>query len=100
MENSTPYTDPERFFDYRCDHCGQPFCERVHVMNMTLDHIEEEACLSCLANEYNKTEAEMAKFCWDYVQARECFKTPWMHFNAKTCPHQANATCHCQLEAT
>lgn len=69
-------------------------------MNMTLDRIEEEFCLACLSAEYGKTQAEMADYCWEYVQARDCFKTPWMNFDAKPCPKQTTQTCHCQKEAS
>ena len=84
------------FFDYRCDACGAPFCERIHVMNLTLDRIETELCMDCLAKEYNMPPAEMADYTWDYVQARDCFKNPWESFNASACPKISLQQCFCQ----
>ncbi|MEB3286919.1 MAG: hypothetical protein VKJ04_05405 [Vampirovibrionales bacterium] len=84
------------FFDYRCDACGTPFCERVHVMNLALDRIEEEFCLACLSQEYAMAEPEMADYTWDYVQARDCFKSPWENFDAATCPKIEAGQCFCQ----
>lgn len=88
--------DFDSFFDYRCDACGELFCERVHVMNMTLDHIDEEFCMSCLSQTHALSEPEMADFAWDYVQRRDCFKTPWEHFDASLCPRIPTQTCYCQ----
>lgn len=86
------------FFDYYCDRCGAPFCERVQVMNLALDYVEEMYCLTCLAAEQGMSEADLAQFAKDYVYSRECFKTPWDNFadKAKACPRLATQTCHCQ----
>lgn len=84
------------FFDYMCDRCGGPFCERVHVMNMALNYIDEEYCLACLSKELGKTEPELADFAWLYVQARDCFKDPWTKFDATACPRIETQNCYCQ----
>jgi hypothetical protein len=86
------------FFIYPCDRCGAPFCERVQVMNLALNYVDEMYCLACLAAEQGMDEAGIAQFAKDYVYARECFKTPWDHFaeQAKTCPRLFTHTCFCQ----
>lgn len=86
----------DSFFDYTCDRCGAPLCERVQVINLALDYVDDLYCLRCLAEEHEKTEAELAAFAKDYVYARECFKTPWDNFNAKACPRLEQNQCYCQ----
>ena len=44
-------------------------------------------------------EAEMAAFAWGYVSERDCFKSPWLAFDASGCPRIAQGTCHCRQEA-
>jgi hypothetical protein len=83
-------------FDYYCARCDAPFCERVHIMNLALNYIDDELCLSCLAADHGQDEAGLSLFVRDYVEARECFKTPWDQFDATGCPRQETATCHCQ----
>lgn len=89
--------DEAAFFDYCCDRCGALFCERVQVMNLALNYVDEMYCLACLAAEQGLGEAEMADFARDYVYARECFKTPWDHFAAQAarCPRLSTGNCHC-----
>jgi hypothetical protein len=84
------------FFDYTCDRCGAPVCERVQIMNLALDYVEELYCLACLAAEQGIREPELADFAKSYVHSRECFKTPWDAFNAACCPKLANHQCYCQ----
>lgn len=84
------------FFDYTCDRCGAPVCERVQIMNLALNYVETLFCLHCLAGEQDLTEAAMAEFAKAYVHARECFKTPWDTFNASACPKISTHTCYCQ----
>ncbi len=84
------------FFDYTCDTCGEPFCERVNIMNLALGFVEDAFCLNCLAQTHNQTEEDMAAFCWDYVKTRDCFKAPWLKFNASVCPKISNKHCYCQ----
>jgi len=86
------------FFDYTCDLCGNPLCERVQIMNLSLDYIEELYCLSCLSQQQGLNEAEMAETAKEYVQGRDCFKTPWDNFGpqARTCPLLKFQLCPCQ----
>lgn len=86
------------FFDYHCDRCDALFCERVQIMNLALNYIDEMFCLSCLAKEQDLSEAEMAQFAKEYVYARECFKTPWDNFSpqAQQCPRLPLQQCFCQ----
>lgn len=90
--------DTSAFFDYACDRCGAPFCERVQIMNLALDYVDEMYCLSCLATEQAMADADLAEFAKDYVYARECFKTPWDNFadKAVTCPKLQTQQCFCQ----
>lgn len=84
------------FFDYSCDLCGAPVCERVQLMNLALNYEEELFCLDCLAKEQDMAPAELADFAKSYVYSRDCFKNPWMKFNATTCPKIATHQCFCQ----
>lgn len=84
------------FFDYTCDQCGTPFCERIHVMNMALDRIEEEFCLTCLAQHENLSPEDFYHWIVDYVMARDCFQSPWEKFNANPCPRIVDKTCFCK----
>lgn len=86
----------DSFFDYYCDRCGAPLCERVQIMNLALNYVDEVYCLQCLASEQGLNEAELAAFAKSYVYARECFKTPWDNFKAKDCPRIALHQCFCQ----
>jgi hypothetical protein len=89
-----PALDP--FFIYACDRCGAPFCERVQIMNLALDYVDEQYCLACLATEQEMGQPEIAAFAKDYVHARECFKTPWDNVNAAACPRIEQHQCFCQ----
>jgi len=86
------------FFDYTCDRCGAPVCERVQIMNLALDNVDELFCLACLAEEQDMAQPALAEFARDYVYSRECFKTPWDSFSAqaKQCPRLPQNECHCQ----
>lgn len=86
----------DAFFDYSCDRCGAPVCERVQVMNLALDYVDELFCMDCLAAEQDMEPAALAEFAKEYVYARECFKTPWDNFNAKICPKIEQQQCFCQ----
>lgn len=81
---------------YACDRCGAMFCERVQIMNLALDYVEEQYCLDCLAKEQDMEPPALAAFARDYVYARECFKTPWDKINARACPRIELAQCFCQ----
>lgn len=88
--------DAPSFFDYYCDRCDAPFCERVQLMNLALDNTEDAYCLACLAADHDMDEAGMAAFANDYIQSRDCFKTPWQAFDARPCPRVSTHTCYCQ----
>jgi hypothetical protein len=98
MEMPILLPEESLFFDYTCDHCGSPVCERMQIMNLSLDYIEELYCLSCLSKQQGLSEAEMAETAKDYVQGRECFKTPWDNFapQAQQCPLLKYQLCSCQ----
>lgn len=85
------------FFDYECDACGRSFCERIHVMNMVLNHVEEEYCLECLAQNENREPQAFFNWIVAYVMARDCFKTPWDNFNVAPCPRIADKSCFCEV---
>lgn len=87
----------ELFFAYACDRCGAPLCERVQVMNLALNYVEELFCLACLAAEQEMPENALADFAREYVYARECFKTPWDQFaaRARDCPRLSAGRCFC-----
>jgi hypothetical protein len=83
------------FFDYPCDACGRPYCERIQVMNLVLDNIEDMYCLECLAAQEGQTPEAFYHWILDYVEARECFKTPWDNFDYKPCPRILDKSCFC-----
>lgn len=87
------------FFDYTCPTCEAVFCERVQIMNLALGLIDDPVCLSCLAREFQRDEIAMAQYCWDYIQTRDCFVTPWRSFDASACPRRLpeGPGCPCQL---
>jgi hypothetical protein len=87
------------FFDYQCDNCGKPFCERIHVMNMVLNLVEEEFCLECLAENESRSPETFYYWIIDYVMARDCFKGPWEKFNPAPCPRITDKSCFCKVSA-
>lgn len=91
--------DMSAFFTYTCDDCGTPFCERILVMNLAMDLVEDAYCLTCLAQREG-TEPE-AFFEWvrGYIESRNCFKTPWDSFDAAPCPRIADKSCFCEVPA-
>lgn len=92
---STPETS---FFDYSCDMCGAPVCERLQLMNLALGYEESLCCLDCLAQQQEMPPAELAEFAKSYVHSRDCFKNPWLKFNAAPCPKLTLNQCFCQDE--
>ncbi len=85
------------FFDYYCDACDKPFCERIHVMNLVLNNVDSEFCLECLAKSTEKEPDAFYHWVLDYVMERECFKTPWEKFNPTPCPRITDKTCFCPI---
>lgn len=88
------------FFDYYCDQCDRPFCERIHVMNLALDHVEAEYCLECLAQQEGVTSEGFYHWIIEYVMARDCFKTPWDNFQFAVCPRITDKSCYCEEAAS
>jgi hypothetical protein len=84
------------FFEYTCDTCATPFCERILIMNMALGFEEEQYCLKCLTQQENQP-SEKLFFDWikDYILARDCFLSPWQKFNPSPCPRIADQTGFC-----
>lgn len=85
------------FLTYSCDECDAPYCERVYIMNLALGNVEDAFCLSCLAKEYEQSLEMMAKTCWGYVSARDCFKDPWLKIDNTACPQKTSNSCYCDL---
>lgn len=85
------------FFDYTCDACGKDFCERISVMNLVLDLTEEAYCLECLSEREGQSSQHFYHWILEYVMARDCFKTPWTHFNASPCPRITDGSCFCTV---
>jgi hypothetical protein len=83
-------------FDYTCDDCATPFCERILVMNLALDYEDSQYCLSCLCKKEELANEE-ALYTWvlDYVMARDCFKSPWDKFSPLNCPRSLEGSCYC-----
>ncbi len=86
------------FFDYHCDRCDAPVCERVQVMNLALNYVEDLFCMPCLALEEGLPLTQILPTAKDYVQARDCFKLPWEQFSAQAavCPLLKENSCFCQ----
>lgn len=88
------------FFEYTCDRCGRPFCERISVMNLALDNIDDAFCLECLSEAEGLSPEAFYTWILAYVRDRECFLTPWTNFKHATCPRITDKTCFCTVEAT
>jgi len=84
------------FFDYFCTQCDAPFCERVHLMNLALDYLEDEYCLDCLSGLQGCTVPDLADSVTAYIHTRDCFLNPWKMFDASACPRRDLKTCLCQ----
>lgn len=84
------------FFDYSCDQCGAPVCERVQLMNLALGYEADLYCLDCLAQLQDMPADELAAFAKSYISSRDCFKAPWLKFNARDCPKLETGACFCQ----
>lgn len=83
----TPRFDMADFFDYSCDTCGAPVCERLQVMNLTLNIEEALYCFPCLTTLQDVPAEDLRETLLDYVGARDCFKKPWRTFKATGCPY-------------
>lgn len=85
----------DAFFTYHCDACDAPFCERVNVMNLALDHVDESLCMDCLAREQENSPKALSEQLVGYILSRDCFKTPWEAFDPSGCPKRESGTCCC-----
>lgn len=83
-------------FDYYCDRCDAPYCERVNVMNLALEQTEAGYCLACLATLENNTPEGIAATVVPYIKSRDCFLKPWQAFDPADCPLQTTRQCFCQ----
>lgn len=87
------------FFEYVCNTCQTPFCERILVMNLALDLEDEQYCLKCLSSQEGlNNEKAFYDFITPYIKARDCFLSPWQKFNPNPCPRITDKTCFCPLE--
>ncbi|MDX2084011.1 MAG: hypothetical protein SFZ03_01310 [Candidatus Melainabacteria bacterium] len=86
------------FFDYTCDRTGEPVCERVQLVNLALGYEEALYSLSCLAQDRGLSELELMQRVREYVMSRDCFRKPWLSFDATACPRLqlAEPGCYCQ----
>jgi hypothetical protein len=84
------------FFDYTCDACGVPVCERQSLMNLALDEEESLLCLPCLAKQQGANPEALLATTKRYILSRDCFKKPWLAFNAYACPLLSVGQCPCQ----
>jgi len=85
------------FFDYHCVSCAKPFCERIHIMNLALNHIESEFCLECLAQKEKQIPEAFYQWILDYIKMRPCFQKPWAAFDYVTCPRIVDKSCFCKV---
>ncbi|MFM7468628.1 MAG: hypothetical protein ACKO37_03910 [Vampirovibrionales bacterium] len=84
------------FFDYTCDACQAPVCERVSILNLTLDIEDILYCLPCLTRLQEDIGPDsplsleqvmtLRALLLGYVEARDCFNKPWSQFKAQACP--------------
>lgn len=90
-------THASAFFPYTCDSCTAPVCERGHIMNLALGLEEILLCVPCLAQHQGNAPDDLVETLYDYIQSRDCFKSPWEKNPAHHCPHfiDADHTCYC-----
>lgn len=84
------------FFDYTCDRCGQPVCERQQLMSLSLGHEDTLFCLSCLAREEGLPVDTVRITTRRYIAGRDCFRKPWASFAAAACAKVSTGDCPCQ----
>jgi len=81
---------------YSCMQCGAAFCERVQIMNLALDYVDVQYCLSCLAAENEQPIEKLTGHIKGYIHSRECFETPWLSVPVRQCPNLKTNACYCQ----
>ncbi len=64
-------------------------------MNLALDNLDDEYCLDCLAKGERALPEAFYHWIVEYINARDCFKSPWDAFNAAPCPRITDKTCFC-----
>ena len=84
------------FFQYTCDATGTPLCERIHLMNLALDQLDEVFSLEVLAQTQGLTPRAFFDRVVTYMMSRDCFKTPWEAFDPTPCPRIDDGSCLCQ----
>ena len=86
----------ETFFDYSCDNCAAPVCERMMLICLSLGYEDELLCTDCLSKEEGLALDTMLKSSKRYILSRDCFKKPWQKFQAEACPKLKVNACPCQ----
>jgi hypothetical protein len=91
-------TESPSFFEYACDRCNAPVCERQTLIALALDVEEETLCIACLETQEGLTRDAFLPKTKRYIQSRDCFKKPWnaMAEQAKNCPLLPLGQCPCQ----
>jgi hypothetical protein len=87
----------DSFFDYACDACDAPVCERMLLFGLANDIEEDTLCLDCLAKQLDVPKGKMMTKTRRYIMSRDCFKKPWLAFEASGCPLVENC---CSAEGT
>jgi hypothetical protein len=88
--------NPPVFFDYECDACQAPVCERMLLFALAHDYEEETLCLDCLVEKEGVDKVVFVEKTKTYIQSRNCFKKPWDAFDASGCPLLEKGSCFCQ----
>ena len=86
----------DTFFNYTCDQCQAPVCERMLLFALAHDVEEETLCLDCLVKQESVEKEAFVQQTKAYIQSRNCFKKPWHAFDASQCPLLESHQCHCQ----
>jgi hypothetical protein len=82
-------TSSPSFFDYSCDVCGAPVCERMLLFTLAHGFEEETLCLACLGEALSLPLDRLIPKTQGYIQSRDCFRKPWDAVtNTATCPHR------------
>jgi hypothetical protein len=86
------------FFEYACDRCNAPVCERQTLIGLALGVEEETLCIACLEVQEGLAQDVFLPKTKRYIQSRDCFKKPWNAVveQAKNCPLLPLEQCPCQ----
>jgi hypothetical protein len=86
------------FFEYACDRCNAPVCERQTLIGLALGVEEETLCIACLEVQEGLAQDVFLPKTKRYIQSRDCFKKPWnaVAEQAKNCPLLPLGQCPCQ----